>query len=616
VAASYVEALLPSPFNTGVQYGVQEWRWNNLIGGAGLAEGRGAAIEISFRFLTSAPAHAGSDGSGFLEFTEAQKDATRDILALYQEVSRITFTEGGADADLLFGMNSKPGVAYAYFPELLPATGVHGGRGGDVWLNKNLQPNRNVDPGEEGWQTLTHEIGHALGLKHPGNYAGDEGPYLPVSTRSHQYTVMAYEYHKYSLFRTVTDLGGGQYDFSYDFVTPSTPMLYDIAAIQYLYGKNTSTRDGNTTYTFETDTPFFKCIWDAGGNDFIDVSNFALGCTINLTAGSFSSVRIPSDPIPPGYTSDGAVVYNGTNNLSIAYGARIENAIGGSGNDRLIGNSYHNTVDGGDGKDTLEGGGGNDTLLGGNGNDKLIGGAGNDTLVVEAGDKASDSGGNDTVRTSINDYILPAAFENLTLFVGVFNGSGNDSANTMIGNGEANFLSALGGNDTVIGSDGNDTVDGGLGNDNLDGGAGSDSLLGGDGKDTLDGKADADELFGGGSKDKLVWDAADTKVDGGDGIDTLRVTSGDIDLTAIDDAIIVNIEQIDLAVDAAANTLTLAESDILAMSPISTLTVLGDVGDTVIAGGFTVGALLDGFQTYTKGTAILIVDIEVNVVVT
>ena len=32
MAASYIEALLPAPFNTGFPHGVQEWRWNNLLG--------------------------------------------------------------------------------------------------------------------------------------------------------------------------------------------------------------------------------------------------------------------------------------------------------------------------------------------------------------------------------------------------------------------------------------------------------------------------------------------------------------------------------------------------------------------------------------------------------
>ena len=151
--------------------------------------------------------------------------------------------------------------------------------------------------GEWSHLTLIHEIGHALGLKHPGDYnaggGGTPGPYLPEGEDSHQYSVMSYHSHP-----------------SYDRnESPVTPMLYDIAALQRLYGANMTTRTGNDTYTFSTETEL-KAIWDAGGWDTFDASNHTQSVKIDLGDGHFSSIA-------------------GIDNVAIAYGAQIEAARGG-----------------------------------------------------------------------------------------------------------------------------------------------------------------------------------------------------------------------------------------------------------------------------------------------
>jgi serralysin len=393
VAASYIDALLPAPFDTG-SGGIRDWRWNNT-------EPVGNAFNLTYAFMDSVPAYAtGSNGTGFAAFTADQKAAANAVLDIYEEISLLTFTGGGngENAQILFGSEAQSGSAgQAYYPDLffVPA----GELGGDVWLDNDTQSNFNeLDPGGYGWTTLIHEIGHALGLKHPFD---DEmppnsaaSPTLPPATDTEQYTVMSYDRHPRYLFRTVTETGGG-YTVSYESIHPETPMLYDIAAIQYLYGQNMATRSGNTVYSFQPDDPFLMCIWDGGGTDTISVSSFSKGCTINLNPGTFSSITILSDAIPDGGSSDPneAQVYNGTNNLSIAFGCTIENATGGSGNDKLTGNSKGNTLLGNNGNDILDGGGGNDKLTGGAGKDKLTGGAGNDTLTCESKDTRIDGGG-------------------------------------------------------------------------------------------------------------------------------------------------------------------------------------------------------------------------------
>ena len=148
-------------------------------------------------------------------------------------------------------------------------------------------------------------------------------------------------------------------------VVPDTPMVNDIAAIQYMYGANTSYKTGNDTYTFDPTTPFLHTIWDAGGNDTISIANFTAGSVIDLQAGHYSSLRMTPETSPnvvwttPPPTS----TYDGTNNLGIAYGVTIENAIGGSGNDILIGNAVANRLQGNGGANTIDGGAGIDTAV-------------------------------------------------------------------------------------------------------------------------------------------------------------------------------------------------------------------------------------------------------------
>jgi serralysin len=414
VAASYIEALLPAPFNTGGG-GIRDWRWNN-------EDPLGTPVTLTFSFMTAVPAHASStsnsgngDSFGFSVLTPEQKTAARAVLDMYEEISKITFTDLGdaQTGQILFGGNTQGGSAgYGYFPDLF--FDADGDLGGDIWIANNVDSNLELAPGEPGLSTIIHEVGHALGLKHSFQPNGAQ-PALPLATDSAQYTVMSYTEHPEALWREITSTPGHYSSVTYD-IEPSTLMLYDIAAIQYLYGANVTTRTGNDTYTFDPDEPFLQCIWDAGGTDTISVSNFARGCTINLNAGQFSSIRIFPEPPPFGPDEDYDGRYEGLNNLSIAFGVKIEKATGGSGGDRLIGNAVKNTLTGNDGNDTLDGGNGNDVLNGGNGRDRFTGGGGNDKLMCESTDTRIDGGVGtgdvlDLVSGSLD--ILPTKIKNI-----------------------------------------------------------------------------------------------------------------------------------------------------------------------------------------------------------
>jgi hypothetical protein len=168
-------------------------------------------------------------------------------------------------------------------------------------------------------------------------------------------------------------------------------MLMDILAIQSIYGANYQTRNGNTVYGFDASNDVraeldftlnrrpIVAIWDGGGTDTLNLSGYTMDQQISLVAGSYSSVG--------GLTA----------NLAIAYGAEIENAIGGRGNDTITGNQLANRLVGGAGHDALDGGAGDDVLNGSNGRDQLSGGAGNDQLNGgRGGDELVGAAGDDT----------------------------------------------------------------------------------------------------------------------------------------------------------------------------------------------------------------------------
>ena len=137
-------------------------------------------------------------------------------------------------------------------------------------------------------------------------------------------------------------------------------MVYDIAALQHLYGP-TSYNEGDTVYSYNPLVPFAEAIWDSGGMDSLDFDDFSTGLTISLKEGEYSTIPFeienPSDP---------NVVRNWsmTDNLGIAHGAFIENLISGSGDDSITGNSLGNILEGGLGNDTIKGGSGDDILRG------------------------------------------------------------------------------------------------------------------------------------------------------------------------------------------------------------------------------------------------------------
>jgi serralysin len=343
------------------------------------ALGTGASLTYSFPWTTrSTAAFAGYNGQPYSDLNEpggaqvyglnsTEQGAAKSALGAWAAVANLNFTElaetSTSVGDIRFAFTSVseasatggPAWGWATLPDSYqPAAG-------DIWISTIVAAGTAADwaPSSKNYESLLHELGHAIGMKH--TFEGS--PTLPSSIDTEQYSVMSYTPGAHSLYFKVTAHSDGSKTGQFSTIHPDTPMLLDIAAAQYLYGANMTYHTGNDVYTFDPSTPFMRTIWDAGGSDTISVSNFTQGCTIDLQAGHFSKITIPSASTS-GFTFSSpppTPTYDGTDNLAIAYGVTIENAIGGGGNDTLIGNAAANDLHGGGGNDTLNGGAGIDT---------------------------------------------------------------------------------------------------------------------------------------------------------------------------------------------------------------------------------------------------------------
>ncbi|UWU82585.1 M10 family metallopeptidase C-terminal domain-containing protein [Bradyrhizobium yuanmingense] len=282
----------------------------------------------------------------------------------------------GADLMIAQSPAANP-TAYAYYPGNYAP-------GGDIWFG--TQYNFSLAKlGNYYFTTALHELGHAIGLKHSQEAGGPGNVAVPSAHDSSEYTVMSYR--SYVGASTTGGYTNEAYGYS------QTYMANDILALQTMYGADYTTQSSNTVYTWNPTTGqqfingvgqlapgggvggsanrIYETVWDGGGVDTYDLSNYTTNLSINLNPGAssvFSSVQLAY--LGNGHYASGnvynAYLYNGD---ARSY---IDNSIGGSGNDAIIGNVVANT---------LNGAGGNDTITGGAGNDSINGGTGTDTAV-------------------------------------------------------------------------------------------------------------------------------------------------------------------------------------------------------------------------------------------
>ncbi len=458
----------------------------------------------------------------FESLNNTQQAVAKEWFDMYEDISNLDFTQlfGSSDRNAVIRMaeSDHPPTAYAFAP--LPIS-----LGGDIWFDRDedrdINKRRFNSPqiGNYAYHTFGHEIGHALGLKHGHETSSDafleemglggaidipDVPGLNVQT-DYNRDSMEFSIMTYRSYIGGPDTGYGNERWGY----AQFLMMYDIAAIQHMYGANFDTNSGNTTYSFSTTTGemfvdgvrqgtpggnrIFRTIWDGSGIDTYDFDNYTTNLSVDLRPGKWSDLDV-------GGNSQRAKLDNGNNIYARAHvfnalqfggdnRSLIENAKGGSGNDRIYGNEVANSLIGNDGADRLFGYSGKDFLKGGSGKDYLYGGRDNDILKGDSEDDyLSGSYGNDELQGGDNNDRL-------------YGGSDND---TLYGGRDNDRLYGGSGNDKVYGDSGHDYLKGDGGNDSLTGGSGNDILMGT--HYNLQGNGEVDTLTSGsmGDRDTFV----------------------------------------------------------------------------------------------------------------
>ncbi|HYI64426.1 MAG TPA: M10 family metallopeptidase C-terminal domain-containing protein [Allosphingosinicella sp.] len=378
--------------------------------------------DLTFGFPTLASQYpdsfdeANPDGE-FQAFSAAQQAATRQLLQLVGNVSSLTFTEMTASpgqADLRYAMSTDDDVeaAHAYYP----SNGGPSSPGGSAWFNTTSFTN--PLKGNYAWMGILHETGHALGLKH-----GHEAPAIRTERDSVEYTVMTYRSY-------VGDDAEGYNNALYGF--PQTLMMYDIAALQRIYGANFVHNAGNSVYTWSPTNGemfingvgqgapgdgvssqanrVFQTIWDGGGIDTYDLSNYGVNgnsSTIDLRPGEWTT----TDGLQLAALGGGNVARGNVANALMYQGnvaSLIENAIGTGDVDFIVANQAANQLTGGGGNDVFRWAAGTDAGTGALADTitDLI--RGNDQINLSDVDAKSGTAENDAFT-----FIATSAFSNV-----------------------------------------------------------------------------------------------------------------------------------------------------------------------------------------------------------